>query len=127
MKKLLLILFCIISAFTIKAQDTINIPQSELEEFFSALDTLEQQDSIRSILIKDLEFQIINYKTLANQDSTLLLYHRQEIGLLNDQIKLYDDRLKVVDKWYNKRWVGTLIGVVGTIAIIHVIDYSLPQ
>lgn len=124
MKALIIILLFPICLF---AQDTVNIPQQELDEFFSALDTLEQQDSIKSILIKDLEFQIINYKTLANQDSTLLLYHRQEIGLLNDQIKLYDDRLKVVDKWYNKRWVGTLIGVVGTIAVIHVIDYSLPQ
>jgi|TARA_R110000787_G_scaffold103523_1_gene210139 hypothetical protein len=127
MKKLLLLLLCIVLAYTATAQDTISIPQSELEEFFYALDTLEQQDSIRSILIKDLEFQITNYKTLANQDSTLLLYHRKEIGLLNNQIKLYDHRLKVVDKWYNKRWVGTLIGVVGTIAIVHVIDYSLPQ
>jgi len=109
------------------AQDTVSIPQSELEEFFHALDTLEQQDSIKTILIEELELQIINYKSLAIQDSTLSLYRTQEIDLLNEQIILYDNRLKVVDKWYNKRWVGTLIGVVGTVAIIHVIDYSLPQ
>tara|TARA_R110000744_G_scaffold140785_4_gene252090 strand:- start:124 stop:507 length:384 start_codon:yes stop_codon:yes gene_type:complete len=127
MKRILLTLVLGLGLLTADAQDTIKIPQSELEEFFYALDTLEQQDSIKSILIKDLEFQVINYKALANQDSTLLLYHRQEIGLLNDQIKLYNDRLKVVDKWYNKRWVGTLIGVVGTIAIVHAIDYTLPE
>jgi len=126
MKRIILILL-LLAGFNTKAQDTVSIPQHELDEFFNALDTIEYQDSIKSVLINDLEFQIINYKTLADQDSTLLLYHRQEISLLNEQIKLYSDRLKVVDKWYNKRWVGTLAGVIGTIAIVHVIDYSLPQ
>jgi hypothetical protein len=124
MKALFIILLFPLCLF---AQDTVNIPQSELDEFFLALDTLEQQDSIKTLLIEELESQIINYKTLANQDSTLSLYHKQEISLLNDQIILYDNRLKIVDKWYNKRWVGTMIGIIGTISIIHVIDYSLPQ
>ena len=74
MKRILLTLVLGLGLLTADAQDTIKIPQSELEEFFYALDTLEQQDSIKSILIKDLEFQVINYKALANQDSTLLLY-----------------------------------------------------
>ena len=124
MRILLIILLFPLCLF---GQDTISIPQAELDEFFLALDTLEQQDSIKTLLIEDLESQIINYKTLAYQDSTLSLYRKQEISLLNEQIILYDNRLKVVDKWYNKRWVGTVIGVIGTVAIIHVIDYSLPR
>mgnify|MGYP006106613037 FL=1 len=124
MRILLIILLFPLCLF---GQDTVSIPQSELDEFFLALDTLEKQDSIKTLLIEDLESQIINYKALAYQDSTLSLYRKQEISLLNEQIILYDNRLKVVDKWYNKRWIGTVIGVIGTVAIIHVIDYSLPQ
>ena len=51
MKKLLLIL---ISSITLNcySQEIIKIPQDELETFFLAIDTLKQQDSIKSILIK---------------------------------------------------------------------------
>ena len=104
----------------------VEIPQSELEEFFLAIDTLEQQDSIKAALINDLEFQIMNYKLLTHQDSLILNYKNQEIDLLMNQIKLYDDRLNQVDKWYKKPWVGIVGGVVGTLVTIHVIDYTLP-
>jgi hypothetical protein len=128
MKKVLFILLAVVSLSCFSQTDeTVTIPQDELNEFFLAIDTLTTQDSIKTLLIRDLEFQIINYKTLVNQDSTLLLYRSQEIELLNNQIILYDNRLKVVDKWYNKRWVGTVIGIAGTIGIIHAINYSLPQ
>ena len=57
----------------------------------------------------------------------ILNYRLQQVKLLNEQIKLYDDRLNQVDKWYKKPWVGVVGGVVGTIITIHVIDYSLPK
>jgi hypothetical protein len=123
MKWLLLLLL----PLNMLAQDTIQMPRADLDEFFLAIDTLRDQDSIKTILIKDLEHQLTNYKTLAQHDSTLLLYRDQEIVLLNEQIELYIDRLDVVDKWYRKPWVGAVGGVVSTIALIHVIDYSLPQ
>ena len=105
MKKVLFILLAVVSLSCFSQTDeTVTIPQDELNEFFLAIDTLTTQDSIKTLLIRDLEFQIINYKTLVN-----------------------DNRLKIVDKWYNKRWVGTVIGIAGTIGIIHAINYSLPQ
>ena len=64
---------------------------------------------------------------LSKQDGILLNYREQEVNLLKDQIKLYDDRLNQVDKWYKKPWVGVVGGVVGTLITIHVIDYSLPR
>ena len=88
---------------------------------------IKEQDSIRTILISDLESQIRNYEVLTKQDSLLLNYRFQEVNLLKDQIKLYDDRLKQVDKWYKKPWVGVVGGVVGTLFTIHIIDYSLPK
>jgi|TARA_B100001778_G_C18129624_1_gene424452 hypothetical protein len=124
-KNLILIILSLIT-FNCYSQEVVKIPQSELEEFFLAIDTLEQQDSIKTTLINDLEFQIMNYKLLTHQDSLILNYKNQEIDLLMNQIKLYDDRLNQVDKWYKKPWVGIVGGVVGTLITIHVIDYTLP-
>ena len=64
MKNLFLILTLLIT-FKSYSQDTIKIPQDELEEFFLAVDTLKQQDSIKSVLISDLEYQIKNYTLLS--------------------------------------------------------------
>jgi len=120
MKKILIaFIIAFMVSFTMTAQDTIKIPQSELNKFFQAIDTLKQQDSTKTILISDLELQIQNYKTLVQQDSTLLLYRTQEMKLLNNQIKLYENRLKIVDRWYEKRWVGVIIGIVGTSSAIY--------
>ena len=67
-------------------------------------------------------------KAKIKKTSTKILNYRlQQVKLLNEQIKLYDDRLNQVDKWYKKPWVGVVGGVVGTIITIHVIDYSLPK
>ena len=121
---LLLVFFVNLNVFS---QDTVKIPQQELEEFFLALDTLEYQDSIKTILIKDLETQILNYKLLSNQDSLLIEFQKQERILLKQQIDLHLDRLKTVDRWYHKPWVGFIGGAATTVLMIHVIDYSLPK
>ena len=123
------ILFILLTFLTLNgySQDTIEIPQEELNKFFLAIDTLKQQDSLKTVLISDLELQLKNYTLLTQQDSLILNYKSQEIILLKDQIKLYDDRLKQVDKWYKKPWVGVVGGVIGTLITIHAIDYSLPQ
>tara|TARA_R110001592_G_scaffold312048_1_gene587087 strand:- start:261 stop:641 length:381 start_codon:yes stop_codon:yes gene_type:complete len=126
MKNLFLILILLIT-FKSYSQDTIKIPQNELEEFFLSVDTLKQQDSIKSILINDLEYQIKNYILLSQQDSLILNYKNKEVKILKDQIQLYNDRLNQVDKWYKKPWVGVVGGVLGTLVTIHVIDYSLPK
>ena len=124
--RILLFLLLLVS-INVYGQDKIEIPQDELEEFFLALDTLEYQDSIKSILIKDLETQILNYKILSNQDSLLIEFQKQQFILQNQQIDLHLDRLKVVDRWYHKPWVGFIGGVTTTVLMIHVIDYSLPK
>jgi len=109
------------------AQDTVKIPAVELEEFFLALDTLEAQDSIKTTLIKQLEYEISIHERIAEQDSLIISYKDQEILLLNEQIDLHLDRLNQVDKWYRRPWVGVVGGVAGTIVLIHAINYTLPQ
>jgi len=122
MKQILITLSLCVSSLCF-SQDTLQIPAIELEEFFLALDTLETQDSIKTILIEQLEKQIEFHLELNDHNDNIILYRDEEIELLNNQITLYRDRLNEVDKWYKKPWVG----VVGTLLLLHAVDYTLPQ
>ena len=126
MKYILTTLLLCVSSFCF-SQDTLQISSVELEEFFLALDTLEVQDSIKTILIKQLEYEISIHEKIAEQDSLIISYKDQEILLLNGQIDLHLDRLNQVDKWHNKPIVGVTAGVLGTVLLIQALDYTLPQ
>ena len=126
MKHLLVALLLGVSSISY-SQDTLQIPQTELEEFFLALDTLRTQDSAKTVLIQELEFEIKLHEQLAKQDSLIILYKDQEIKLLNEEIDLYIYRLDKVDKWYNRPWVGITGGFLGTILLLNTIDYTLPN
>ena len=119
MKKILFILASVISLNCFAEDKIVKIPQSELDAFFLAVDTLQYQDSLKTILIADLELQLLNKTNLNFTNETIILNQNSEIKLLNDQIKLYADRLKITDKWYNKRWFGIVIGVAGTSTAIY--------
>ena len=119
MKKILFILATIISVNCFAQDKIVKIPQSELDAFFLAVDTLQYQDSIKTILIADLELQLLNKTNLNFTNETIILNQNYEIEMLNDQIKLYADRLKITDKWYNKRWFGVVVGVAGTSTAIY--------
>lgn len=113
MKKLVILFSFILLSLTTFSQvvdDSTTISNQELEEVFKAIDTLVQQDSLKTVLINDLKTQINLYQSLSSQDSILLGYKDKQIGILNETIVLYDDRLKKVDKWYNKPWVGFILG-----------------
>jgi len=126
MKQLLLTLLLGVSSICY-SQDTLRIPTEELEEFFLALDTLQTQDSIKTILISDLESEIILYSKLAQQDSLIIAYKNKEIELLRERVVLYDERLNQVNKWYNKPIIGITGGFLGTLVLIRAIDYTLPE
>jgi len=126
MKHLLVALLLGVSSISY-SQDTLRIPQTELEEFFLALDTLRTQDSLKTVLINELEFEIKLHEQLAQQDSLIILYKDQEINLLNEQINLHLDYIDRSDKWYKKQWVGVAGGFIGTIILINTINYTLPD
>jgi len=109
------------------AQDTIQVPQVDLDGIIEAMDTLVEQDSINNLIILSLETEVRLFETIIKQDSLVLAYKQEQIVLLESQIQLYDDRLNQVDKWYDKRPFGVVIGVLGTIGLIHVIGYTLPE
>ena len=112
MKKLICILLLLISftSYSQVVEDTIKIPRSELLQVFQAIDNLTYQDSVKSELIRDLRIQVRNYQLLEQQSITILDYKDKQINILNEQVNLYDDRLKQVDKWYRKPWVGFILG-----------------
>ena len=126
MKQLLLALLLGVSSICY-SQDTLRIPTEELEEFFLALDTLQTQDSVKTVLITDLEAEIILYSKLAEQDSLIIAYKSKEIELLRERVILYDERLNQVNKWYNKPIIGVTGGFLGTLVLIRAIDYTLPE
>ena len=126
MKHILTTLLLSVSSFCF-SQDTLQIPAMELEEFFLALDTLETQDSIKTILILELEKQIAFHKELNDHNDLLIRYRDEEIELLNEQINLHLDYINSIDKWYKKPWVGVVGGFVGTVILINTIEYTLPD
>jgi len=125
--RLISALFITMLSFAGSAQDTIPVPQVELDGIIEAIDTLVEQDSINNLIILSLETEVKLFETIIKQDSLVLAYKQEQITLLESQIELYDDRLNQVDKWYDKRPFGVVIGVLGTIGIIHVIGYTLPE
>ena len=126
MKQLLVALFLGLSSISY-SQDTLQIPQTELEEFFLALDTLRTQDSLKAVLITELEKQIALHKELNDHNDLLISYRDEEINLLNHQIDLHLEYIDHSDKWYKKQWVGVAGGFIGTIVLINTINYTLPD
>ena len=119
MKNIFFVLSLLFTLNVYSQEKMVSIPESELEEFFLAIDTLREQDSLKTVLIADLELQLLNKTKLNLSNETILLNQESEIKLLNDKINLYQDRLKITDAWYNKRWFGVVIGVVSTSTAIY--------
>ena len=119
MKNIFFVLSLLFTLNVYSQEKMVSIPESELEEFFLAIDTLREQDSLKTVLIADLELKLLNKTKLNLSNETILLNQESEIKLLNDKINLYQDRLKITDAWYNKRWFGVVIGVVSTSTAIY--------
>ena len=81
MKHLLILVLLGVSSFSL-SQDTLQIPAEELEEFFLAIDTLKTQDSLKTILITQLEEQIVYHKRLNTQNELIIGYKNEEIEVI---------------------------------------------
>ena len=113
-------------SFSMTAQDTVQVPQSDLDEIIATMDTLVEQDSINNALIKQYEILITDFESLAKQDSLILSFRDRQIYLYSEQVKLYERKIKVVDKWYNKRPFGFVLGIATSVVLIHTVGYVLP-
>ena len=126
MDRLIYVLLISLVSLTSLAQDTICIPQSEIDEIISVMDTLVEQDSINNVLIKQYEVLIGDYEALAKQDSLILAFRDKEVYLYSEQIKLYEKKIKVIDKWWNRRPFGFILGIATTVVLVHTVGYTLP-
>ena len=82
---------------TLEEGQLIFLPVKNSDNYFSnaEIDTLYAQsreceinDSLNGLLITNIRKQISEYKILARQDSVLLKYNRDEMGLLKRQIDI---------------------------------------
>jgi len=77
--------------------------------------------------IEDLQSIILVKTKLSAQDSLHISLLVQQKTFLNKNIELYKKELEYRDKFWNRPVFGFILGVAGTVGLIHVIDYSLPR
>ena len=89
--------------------------------------------SLDSVIIKQ-DLYILDLKNIIDVNNKIMSSDSLQISLLEDQKRLLNDNVNLYrkeldrrDRWWNSRAAGIVFGAVGTIAIIHVIDYSLPR
>ena len=114
MKKLLLIiLFMILSSFAY-AQDSVKVAKSDMQQLAETIDRQLKRDSIQTVRITNLKKQILQYESIQRSDSTLLYFANQRTDLYKEEIVLYDNRVKYLEKsnnhWTKKPWLWFLIG-----------------
>jgi len=130
MKKILTIiflLFTLISYSQTKDYKTVyEITKKLNTEYKVKITSLDSVIAKQDLFITDLNNIIdVNKKIMASDSLQIFLLEDQK-RLLNDNINLYRKELDRRDRWWNSRAAGIVFGAIGTIAIIHVIDYSLP-
>jgi hypothetical protein len=130
MKKILTIiflLFTLISYSQTKDYKTVyEITKKLNTEYKLKITSLDSVIAKQDLFITDLNNIIdVNKKIMASDSLQIFLLEDQK-RLLNDNINLYRKELDRRDRWWNSRAAGIVFGAIGTIAIIHVIDYSLP-
>jgi hypothetical protein len=91
-------------------QDTC-FTQSEIIGIFTNVRKLEQTDSLKSVLIVELEREIQLNESLHAQDSLSIMFRDQEIELLNRSVNLHKQLIQIVEpKWYDSKYIWFLLG-----------------
>tara|TARA_R110000824_G_scaffold115681_2_gene266837 strand:- start:246 stop:620 length:375 start_codon:yes stop_codon:yes gene_type:complete len=121
MKKLIIILMLLtpVWAFT----QTHTFSEQEVQKMDSLFQVYEHNDSIQKLKISLLDVQLLNYKTLQQQDSLHILYLNENVGLLTDRIDLYVDLTRELrPKWYNKPVIHFFLGAATIVTSAIVLD-----
>jgi len=130
MKKILTIiflLFTLISYSQTKDYKTVyEITKKLNTEYKLKITSLDSVIFNQDLYIKDLQGIISVNKQLTAQDSLHISLLVQQKDFLNKNINLYKKELDRRDKFWNRPAFGIILGVAGTVGLIHVIDYTLP-
>jgi hypothetical protein len=109
MKRLITFILLLVSV-ACYPQDTC-FTQSEIIGIFSNVRKLEQTDSLKTILIAELEHEIKLNGALHAQDSLSIMFRDQEINLLNRSVNLHKQLIQLVEpKWYDSKYIWFLLG-----------------
>ena len=130
--KNILIIVAILFTFTSYSQTT---DYKQVYEIAKQLNTqyklkITSLDSVvyqQDLYVQDLQSIILVKTKLSAQDSLHISLLTQQTDFLNKNINLYKKELDRRDKFWNKPIFGVILGVAGTVGLIHVIDYSLPR
>ena len=109
MKRLITFILVLVSV-ACYPQDTC-FTQSELLGIFSNVRKLEKSDSLKTILITELEREIQLNESLHAKDSVSIMFRDQEIELLNRSVNLHKQLIQIVEpKWYDSKYIWFIIG-----------------
>ncbi len=109
MKRLITFILLLVSV-ACYPQDTC-FTQSELLGIFSNVRKLEKSDSLKTILITELEREIKLNETLHAKDSLSIMFRDQEIELLNRSVNLHKQLIQIVEpKWYDSKYIWFILG-----------------
>ena len=107
-----IILLLIFSTFTIGQQSFSN---EEILELANKIKVLQQSDSLKTVQIDKLEELVGKFEYQARTDSLLLAYKNEQIELLNERDKYYQEQINLVKpRWYQHRYLWFFYGA-GTI------------
>ena len=131
MKNILTIIFLLFT-FLSYSQTKDYKPAYELSkklntEYKLKITSLDSVILKQDLYISDLNNIILVNNKLSSQDSLHISLLVQQKDFLNKNINLYKKELDRRDKFWNKPAFGIILGVAGTVGLIHVIDYSLPR
>ena len=109
MKRLITFILILVSV-ACYPQDTC-FTQSELIGIFSNVRKLEKADSLKTILITELEREIRLNESLHAKDSLSIMFRDQEIELLNRSVNLHKQLIQIVEpKWYDSKYIWFILG-----------------
>jgi|TARA_Y100000310_G_scaffold317988_1_gene371533 chromosome segregation ATPase len=86
------------------------LTKEDVETLYNSINELEYQDSLNVEIINNLNVQITMYKELVESDSSIIADQKEQIELLEEQIKM------IKPKWYDNKYLYWLYGA-GTIVI----------
>ena len=124
---IILLLFTFISyAQTKDYKPAYEISKKLNTEYKLKITSLDSVILKQDLYISDLKNIISINNKLSSQDSLHISLLVQQKDFLNKNINLYKKELDRRDKFWNRPAFGIILGVAGTVGLIHVIDYTLP-
>ena len=99
-----------------------SLSDDDIIELFHSIQELEYKDSLKTALIAELEYEILEHDLWHKQDSMLLSLQNQEITALNKSIQLHKDLYETTrPRWYDSKVVWFINGFAAVLVSSYVV------